>query len=126
MKFKQQTICRFRKLAFLLLSTEIAYTPTQAQRMGPNTPKPVDPIVEKIVKEATNNSELETLAFELLDVVGPRLVGTPQMTNANEWALKTFQRWGISAKNQQFGEWHGWERGISHIRSEERRVGKEW
>ncbi|WP_409151862.1 M20/M25/M40 family metallo-hydrolase [Sphingobacterium sp. BS-2] len=115
MKFKQQTICRFRKLAFLLLSTGIAYTPTQAQRMGPNTPKPVDPIVEKIVKEATNNSELETLAFELLDVVGPRLVGTPQMTNANEWALKTFQRWGISAKNQQFGEWHGWERGISHI-----------
>lgn len=115
MKFKEQTICRFRKLAFLVLSTGIAYAPVQAQRMGPTTVKPVDPIVEQIVKEATNNSELETLAFELLDVVGPRLVGTPQMTNANEWALKTFQRWGISAKNQQFGEWHGWERGISHI-----------
>ncbi|NQD70277.1 M20/M25/M40 family metallo-hydrolase [Sphingobacterium shayense] len=75
----------------------------------------LDPVVENIVKEATNNSQLERLAFELLDVVGPRLVGTPQMTKANEWAVKTFQSWGIDAKNEKFGEWRGWERGISHI-----------
>ncbi|MGO1243707.1 MAG: M20/M25/M40 family metallo-hydrolase [Sphingobacterium sp.] len=74
-----------------------------------------DPIVEKIVKEATDNSQLEPLAFELLDVVGPRLVGTPQMRKANEWAVEKFQSWGIDAKNEQFGEWRGWQRGISHI-----------
>lgn len=75
----------------------------------------LDPVVERIVKEATEGSQLERLAFELLDVVGPRLVGTPQMNKANEWAVKTFQSWGIPAENQQFGEWRGWERGISHI-----------
>lgn len=75
----------------------------------------LDPLVEQIVKEAKEHSELEQLAFELLDVVGPRLVGTPQMTKANHWAVETFRRWGIDAKNEQFGEWHGWERGISHI-----------
>lgn len=75
----------------------------------------VDPLVKQIIEEANNNSQLENLAFELLDVVGPRLVGTPQMTKANEWAVQTFQKWGIAAENQQFGEWRGWERGISHI-----------
>ena len=39
-------------------------------------------IVDDIVKEATDNSQLEQLAHELLDVVGPRLVGTPQMQHA--------------------------------------------
>lgn len=35
--------------------------------------------VDNIIKEATENSQLEHLAHELLDVIGPRLVGTPQM-----------------------------------------------
>lgn len=91
-------------------------TAVMAQR-GPAsmTPQKLDPIVEQIVAEANNNSQLEKLAFELLDVVGPRLVGTPGMTKANEWAVKTFQDWGIEAYNEQFGEWRGWERGISYI-----------
>ncbi|MFD1771429.1 M20/M25/M40 family metallo-hydrolase [Sphingobacterium suaedae] len=87
---------------------------TQAQ-IGRSVAQQPDPVVTSIVREATQNSQLERLAFELLDVVGPRLVGTPGMNKANEWAVKTFQSWGIPAENQQFGEWRGWERGISHI-----------
>ncbi|HET8886663.1 MAG TPA: M20/M25/M40 family metallo-hydrolase [Salinimicrobium sp.] len=74
-----------------------------------------DKIIENIVNEAETNSQLENLAHELLDVVGPRLVGTPQMKNAHDWAVKKFESWGISAENQQWGEWRGWERGITHI-----------
>ncbi len=74
-----------------------------------------DPIVEALVREATDNSQLERLGHELLDVVGPRLVGTPQMLKANEWAVAQYGKWGISAKNEQWGEWRGWERGITHI-----------
>jgi len=74
-----------------------------------------DPIVENIVKEANENSQLEKLAHELMDVIGPRLVGTPQMKQANDWAVAKFTAWGISARNEQWGEWRGWERGISHI-----------
>lgn len=72
-------------------------------------------VVEKIVKEANENSHLEKLAHELLDVIGPRLVGTPQMKKANDWAVNTFKEWGIEAENEQFGEWRGWERGITHV-----------
>jgi len=50
-----------------------------------------------------------------MDVIGPRLVGTPQMQNAHDWAVETFEEWGISARNEQFGEWRGWERGITHV-----------
>ncbi|HCN83195.1 MAG TPA: peptidase M28 [Sphingobacteriaceae bacterium] len=74
-----------------------------------------DPIVDAIVKEATENSMLEPLAHELMDGIGPRLVGTPQMKKANDWAVAKYQSWGISAKNEQWGQWSGWERGITHI-----------
>lgn len=72
-------------------------------------------ILQQIEKEATENSRLEVLAHELMDVIGPRLVGTPQMKKAHDWAVKTFEEWGIEASNEQWGTWRGWERGICHI-----------
>lgn len=74
-----------------------------------------DPVIEKIIQEANGNSQLEKLAHELLDQIGPRLVGTPQMKQANDWAVAKYAGWGIGARNEQWGEWRGWERGISHI-----------
>lgn len=74
-----------------------------------------DPVVQGIIKEASENSQLKKLAHELTDGVGPRLVGTPQMKQAHDWAVSKYQSWGISAKNEQWGEWRGWERGITHI-----------
>ncbi len=68
-----------------------------------------------IEKEANENSQLPLLAHQLMDVIGPRLVGTPQMKNAHDWAVKTYAKWGISAENETWGSWRGWERGITHI-----------
>ena len=72
-------------------------------------------VVDAILKEANENSQLEPLAHELMDVVGPRLVGTPQMKQAHDWAVAKYATWGITARNEKWGEWRGWERGISHI-----------
>ena len=74
-----------------------------------------DAVIENIVKEANENSQLEQLGHELMDVIGPRLVGTPQMKQANDWAVKKYNSWGITARNEQWGAWRGWERGITHI-----------
>src|ERR1700740_2837985 len=74
-----------------------------------------DTIVSQIVKEETTNSQLEKLAHELFDGIGPRLVGTPQMQKAGDWAVAKYTGWGISAHQEKWGEWRGWERGISHI-----------
>ena len=72
-------------------------------------------IVAAIVKEATENSQLEKLGHELMDGIGPRLVGTPQMQQAHDWAVQKYGTWNITARNEKWGEWRGWERGITHI-----------
>ncbi|RZK49800.1 MAG: M20/M25/M40 family metallo-hydrolase [Pedobacter sp.] len=74
-----------------------------------------DPIIEKMIAEATNNSQLEKLAHELLDKIGPRLVGTPQMQKSHDWVVDTYKSWGITGRNEKWGEWRGWERGVTHI-----------
>ena len=79
-------------------------------------------VVESIINEVNNNSHLEKLAHELFDVIGPRLVGTPQMKNAHDWAVDKYADWGIKAYNHQWGIWRGWERGITHIDMLEPRV----
>ncbi|MEJ7914473.1 MAG: M20/M25/M40 family metallo-hydrolase [Chitinophagaceae bacterium] len=73
------------------------------------------PTVKSIIKEATENSQLQQLAHELTDVIGPRLVGSPQMQAAHNWALSQYKNWNIKARNEKWGEWTGWERGVSHI-----------
>jgi len=111
--YKPSSIFRMKAqftLLFFLMATGIA----SAQPMrAPQESK--DPVVKAIVSEATNNSQLEQLAYELLDKNGPRLVGTPGMQNAHEWAVEKYKSWGIPAQNEQWGEWRGWERGVSHI-----------
>ncbi len=72
-------------------------------------------LVNNIVKEATENSQLKNMAHELLDLIGPRLTGSPEMQQANEWAVATYKNWGITARNEKWGEWRGWDRGVSHI-----------
>ena len=97
-------------LAVLMFTSHAA----MAQMQNPQ-PEKLQPIVQSIVDEVNKNSQLETLATELLDGIGPRLVGTPGMKNANDWAVDKMKSWGIDAYNQEYGTWKGWERGITHV-----------
>lgn len=72
-------------------------------------------MVASIVAEGTRNSMLEKLGYALLDSIGPRLVGTPQMKQAHDWVVQQYSNWGIDARNEQWGEWRSWQRGITHI-----------
>src|SRR5579872_7522680 len=74
-----------------------------------------DPVIDQIVKEETDNSQLQQMAHELFDGIGPRLIGTPQMQKAGDWALDKYKSWGIDARIEKWGDWRGWERGITHI-----------
>ena len=77
--------------------------------------QPKQQVIESIIKEVYQNTSLPTLAHELLDKIGPRLVGSPKMQQAHDWAVATYKNWGIDARNEKWGEWRGWDRGISHI-----------
>lgn len=103
-----------KTLLLITACTSLLFAPLHAQQ--------TDQVIENIIKEANENSQLESLGHHLMDVIGPRLVGTPEMKQAHDWAVSTYDGWGISAENEQYGEWRGWERGITHIDLIEPRV----
>ncbi len=90
-----------KTIALSLLISAAQFT---AAQWGPQrTPKEPDPVVKSFVEEVENNSQLEELAFELIDVIGPRLVGSPGMEQANDWTVAKFKSWGIDAHKEEFG-----------------------
>ncbi len=45
-------------------------------------------------------SQLENIGHELMDLVGPRLVGTPQMLNAHNWAIEKYKSGALMQKRK--------------------------
>ena len=99
----------------MLLALSLPGAFAQGRRDAGPDQAPKDSVVEAILQEETNNSQLRLLAHQLFDSIGPRLVGTPQMEAARDWALGKYKSWNISAEAQNWGTWRGWERGVSHI-----------
>jgi carboxypeptidase Q len=85
-------------------------------------PAPSDPVLRAIWREGMQESRLEGLAQTLLDSIGPRLTGTPGQKAAHDWAVAKYREWGIEARNERYGTWRGWRRGISHVDLLEPRV----
>lgn len=97
-------------LSMLLLATQFSFTSAQTNR-----DEQLNPVVQNFVNEVQNNSQLETMAHEFLDGIGPRLVGTPEMLQSNNWTAEKMRSWGVDAELQKFGTWKGWQRGITHV-----------
>src|ERR1700758_713943 len=74
-----------------------------------------DPVVQRIYDEGMRNSQASRLAQVLMDSIGPRLTGSPANRAANDWLVRTYTSWGISAKNEQYGTWRDWTRGPSGL-----------
>ncbi len=81
-----------------------------------------DPVLEAIWREGMVESQFKPLAQTLLDSIGPRLTGTPGQEAAAEWVVSKYEEWGIPARNEQYGTWTGWDRGITHVDLIEPRV----
>ncbi|MFN2565613.1 MAG: M20/M25/M40 family metallo-hydrolase [Gemmatimonadaceae bacterium] len=74
-----------------------------------------DPVLRRMWAIGMDSSQTYRLAQVLLDSIGPRLTGTPGMRAGNDWLVRTYQSWGIQARNEQYGTWRGWERGVTHV-----------
>lgn len=86
-----------------------------ANRVQAQTFPTDDPVLKAIWTEAVKNTQVYDLAQVLMDSIGPRLNGSPQHRAANEWAVARFESWGIAARNEQYGTWRNWRRGITHV-----------
>ncbi|MEI7486337.1 MAG: M20/M25/M40 family metallo-hydrolase [Chryseobacterium sp.] len=103
-------INRFFVAPAVVLSVQFSWAQAQT-----GSQEKLNPVVENFVNEVNSHSQLEDMASELLDGIGPRLVGTPEMLAANEWTAEKLRSWGVDANLQQFGTWKGWQRGITHV-----------
>jgi hypothetical protein len=67
--------------------------------------------IYKIKTEAFQNSQVMDHLWQLTEVHGPRLAGSPRYKAAAEWAAKTLKGWGIdNARLETWGTFgRGWE-----------------
>ena len=98
------------RLLIVLLLTGLNSSVAAAQQFPSS-----DPVIRAIWNEGMDRSQLPGLAQSLLDSIGPRLTGTPGIKAGNDWLVKTYASWGVTARNEQYGTWPEWRRGISHI-----------
>lgn len=76
---------------------------------------PDDPTIQRMWSEGMERSRAAALAQVLTDSIGPRLNASPGHRAGNEWLRRTYQEWGITARDEQYGTWRSWRRGLSQL-----------
>ncbi len=61
-------------------------------------------MIQAIVALAAADSQVDDHLDALAVEIGPRLTATPQMTEAELWAVDQFEGWGLTATREQWGE----------------------
>ncbi|HVZ78307.1 MAG TPA: M28 family peptidase [Gemmatimonadaceae bacterium] len=82
---------------------------------GPPSFPTDDPVIKRIWAMGMDSSHTTQLAQALMDSIGPRLTGSPGHRAGNDWLVSMYKSWGIDARNEQYGTWMSWKRGVSHI-----------
>ncbi len=92
---RQRTI-----IALFTLSLSAAWAQTEQVDLA---------VVHKIREEALQNGKVMDHAFQLTDVVGPRLTNSPGFFAAADWIVEQMTEWGIDAKEEAWGPFgNGW------------------
>lgn len=100
-----------RTCTHLLAAALLAASPAALRAQGASA----DPVLARMRTLALDSSQIQRLAFSLLDSIGPRLTGTPGLENAATWLVRQYTDWGITARTERYGTWTGWERGTTHV-----------
>ncbi|MEP6494480.1 MAG: M20/M25/M40 family metallo-hydrolase [bacterium] len=101
---------------YLLVSSLAALAIVTQPRLSAAQDNPTgDPVVQRIYDEGMRRSQAAHFAQVLMDSIGPRLTGSPANRAANDWLLRTYQSWGVDAKNEKYGTWRDWTRGTSGL-----------
>ncbi|RYG15027.1 M20/M25/M40 family metallo-hydrolase, partial [bacterium] len=60
-------------------------------------------VIDAIIREGKDNSQVMKKLTELCTKIGPRLTGSPRLTKAENWAMGEFRKLGL--KNVHLDEW---------------------
>ena len=74
-------------------------------------------IDKQIIAEIRDHSELMSNLEYLTDRIGPRLTGSPQLKQANDWTVEVFKKYGLSNVHlESYTIAHPWTRGAAKAR----------
>jgi len=118
-RFALPTVRNVALAALLALAPAITARAQEIPTIGVPTN---DPVIQRIYQEGMRNSQAARLAQVLMDSIGPRLTGSPANRSANDWLVKTYGQWGITARNEKYGTWRDWARGQSRVELTQPRV----
>jgi carboxypeptidase Q len=105
--------CRGSEVAPTSTGSEPPADPTPSTPPEPIAP-PIsdDPVIQAIVALAAADSQVDDHLAALTLEIGPRLTATPQLTEAELWAVDQFESWGLTTTREKWGEFPvGFERG---------------
>ena len=71
----------------------------------------------QILSEIKEHSEVMENLEHLSDAIGPRLTGSPQLKQANDWTAEMFKKYGLTNVHlEPYTIAHSWTRGAAHAR----------
>jgi Zn-dependent M28 family amino/carboxypeptidase len=77
----------------------------------------LDEADQRILGEIRDHSEIMENLEHLSDSIGPRLTGSPQLKQANDWTAEMFKKYGLSNVHlEPYSIAHSWTRGTAHAR----------
>jgi hypothetical protein len=110
----------YRVAAGLLLAGALAVRAQSAPAPVPQQTIHVpanDDLVARIIDDGTRRPHVDADLQHLLDVIGPRLSGSPAARQANEWTAQKFREYGMdSVKLEPYTFGVGWTRGPMTLR----------
>jgi len=74
-----------------------------------------DPIIRRMWQIGIEQSHTADLAHSLMDSIGPRLAGSPELLAAQDWLVRTYEGWGVRVRKERYGEWNAWRQGTVHV-----------
>src|SRR5262245_17205175 len=74
-----------------------------------------DPTAARIFRLGMDSSRVAQLSQVMFDSIGPRLTGSPGYKSASDWVVSQYKAWGIDARQDRYGTWRGWRRGVTHV-----------
>ena len=74
-----------------------------------------NPVIRQMWNVGIEHSQTEQLAHVLMDYIGPRLAGSPNLAAAQDWLIERYEAWGVPVSKEEYGTWNGWRQGILHV-----------
>lgn len=74
-----------------------------------------EPVIKRMWEVGMDSSQVEDLMHVLVDQIGPRIAGSEELEQAQDWLLETYADWGVDARREEYGTWTRWQPGILHV-----------